>query len=74
MSVTTFPEKLIVEDSEGEPQVLRASGVNNDFLIVIEAHSFLLREILTELRINNQYLMMIVGSDNTVTEDDIGGE
>lgn len=54
---------------KGKVQVDTGAGLIEDSLKVIDEHNHLLKEILVELKINNQYLSQITG--DKVKESDI---
>jgi hypothetical protein len=58
-------------DDGGDTQSLGATGLDSNELRVQDTHTHLLKEILAELKINNQYLEQVVGDENRVTESDI---
>lgn len=74
MAEVSVPEvtKITAESSTGGTQALKTSGVEGDWLKITAEHGHLLNEILKELRINNQYLRIIIGEDNTITDSDTG--
>jgi hypothetical protein len=67
----TDKQNLTAKDNDGNDVELVATGVEQDSLKTYDEHSHLLREILAELKINNQYLEQVVGDENRVTESDI---
>ena len=61
-------------DSSGTAQAVAIVGPQQDALKVTDTNSHLLSEILTELRITNQYLLCLVGEANKVTAADLTEE
>ena len=60
---------ILGKDNEGNAVPVGIVGIGNDELKVSETFSHLLKEILVELKINNEYLAEILG--DRITEIDI---
>jgi hypothetical protein len=58
-------------DESGNAVDIGVTGVEKNSLKVEDENSNLLKEILIEQKITNQYLLLIVGFDSEVTEDEI---
>ena len=68
----TFIAERPVEgtDEAGDAVAVGISGKAQDELRTSDAHSHLLAEILTQMKIANQYLLILAGYENEVFESD----
>ena len=56
-------------DPKGKAKPIGATGPKNDLLKVVEHNSYLLEEVLVQLKINNEHLSRI--TDEDIGEDDL---
>lgn len=59
------------KDADNKARPIELAGPNKNLVKTQDEHNHLLKEILTELKINNQYLNQIVGDASGVKESDI---